>query len=59
MKTKALIRFAVTAPLFSHMQNVGFLMTLLKYCSLISSNSSTILSVPLQNIVLIIYKLYQ
>ena len=29
-KTKALISFAVTAPLFWQMQNVGFLMTGLK-----------------------------
>ena len=29
-KTKELIGIAVTAPLFSHMQNVGFLMTWLK-----------------------------
>ena len=30
-KTKALISFVVTAPLFSHMQNVCFLMTRLNY----------------------------
>ena len=29
-KTKALISFAITAPLFSHMKNVGFLMMRLK-----------------------------
>ena len=31
VKTKALISFAVTAPVFSHMQNVGFLMMRLIY----------------------------